>query len=236
MAKGVIKHGERTFDYSTSFSKRSTLGISVTPDGCVEISAPVACDQHQIEAHLRKRATWIFRQLDYFEQYKPRQPPRRFVGGETHLYLGKQYRLKVEESPRDQVRLIQGYFVVHVGRRENRNRIGHLMQQWYRDRAEQYLRGRLQRAFPHFERLGCLEPDVRIRLMRRRWGSHSAGGTITLNANLIKVPTTCIDYVVVHELCHLIERYHDQRFFRLLNRVMPDWQRRKAALERFSSA
>jgi predicted metal-dependent hydrolase len=86
---------------------------------------------------------------------------------------------------------------------------------------------------PHFERLGHSLPKVVVRQMRSRWGSCTARGKITLNLKLVMVPRQLIDYVIVHELCHLAEHNHSKGFYTLLSRVMPDWEERREKLERF---
>ncbi len=231
--QGAIDYGSRRINYTAKFSERGTLAISVLPDCSVEMTAPFGTEQGELERRLRRRAGWVCRQLDRFERFSPRTPPRRYVGGETHLYLGKQYRLKIvvtEEA--EHVRLVGGYFIVGLPDRYDTARVKTLLDRWYRDKAEWRLRECFEKALPTFERLGCSRPRLRIQHMPRRWGSRSANGTITLNPDLIRAPTMCIDYVVAHELCHLVEPNHGAAFFRLLGKLMSDWEKRKERLER----
>ncbi len=229
--QGAIDYGSRRIAYTATFAKRSTMAISVLPDCTVEVTAPVGTDQGELERRLRKRARWVCRQIDHFQQFTPRTPPRRYVGGETHLYLGRQYRLKIVAADSERIRLIGGYFIVELPDRLDVNRIKGLLEGWYRSKADLRLRERFEHALPTFERLGCIKPLLRIAPMQRRWGSHSASGAITLNPDLIRAPMACIDYVVVHELCHLVEPNHGERFVSLLTRLLPDWKMRKQRLE-----
>lgn len=233
--QGVIDYGQRRIAYTATFSKRATLAISVLPDCSVELAAPMGTEQGELERRLRRRARWVCRQLDHFEQFRPHTPPRRYVGGETHLYLGRQYRLKLVTADIERVRLASGYFVIELPDRHDTTRVRELLADWYREKAETRLRERFEQAWPQFERMGCKRPRLRIAPMQRRWGSHSATGTITLNPDLIRAPTACIDYVVIHELCHLVEPSHGVKFSKLLGTLLPDWEERKKRLEKDSS-
>lgn len=102
---------------------------------------------------------------------------------------------------------------------------------WYRAHAEPVYRARLRQCLELAPSLRTLDPALRIRFMKNRWGSCSRAGTITLNIELIKTPLHCIDYVIMHELCHLRVHDHSPAFFRLLGRCMPDWEHRKQRLD-----
>jgi predicted metal-dependent hydrolase len=101
-----------------------------------------------------------------------------------------------------------------------------------RRRASEVLRERYEAAAPIADRLRIPKPPLMICSMQKRWGSHTPGGRIILNTRLIAARRDCIDYVIAHELCHVVEPNHSARFFRLLRRFMPDWERRKEMLER----
>ena len=105
--------------------------------------------------------------------------------------------------------------------------------QWYRKRAREVLGRYLEKCYTVASRHGVPEPLLVIRTMQRRWGSCSNKGRITLNVNLIKVPVHCIEYVIMHELCHLKYNNHSKTFYSLLTRCQPDWRRRKEMLDRF---
>jgi predicted metal-dependent hydrolase len=104
-----------------------------------------------------------------------------------------------------------------------------LLHRWYRDRALTVFGEVLNASLPRFR--GVDHPRLIVRAMQSRWGSLSRAGTMTLNVNLVRAPRPCIEYVVIHELCHTRHRDHDARFYKLLGQVMPDWERRKQHLE-----
>ncbi|RED21565.1 hypothetical protein BJ123_1467 [Rhodopseudomonas thermotolerans] len=230
--RGSVAYANQRIDYSARHSSRKTLAITVHPDGGVEIVAPAGIGQQVIEKRLIRRASWVLQQRRYFEQFLPRTPARRYVGGETHLYLGKQYRLKIERATEDCVRLKGGYFLISVAGVPSPDRVSGLLASWYRERADRKLKERFEAITARFGRIVGRRPDLSIRPMKRRWGSHSAKGRITLNRDLVRAPLPCVDYVIVHELVHRRHPHHGRAFFDLLAQMMPDWEKRKSALER----
>lgn len=230
--RGSIAYAGQKVNYRAHLSARKTLAISVCPDGTVEVVAPVGTDKRVIEQRLLRRAGWVLRQRRYFEQFLPRTPERRYVGGETHLYLGRQYRLKVEGGDEDRVRLTSGYFRITVVGKPSPERVRVLLAGWYRERAESKMKERFEAVRTRFSQTSSHTPGLTIRPMRRRWGSYSGKGRITLNCDLIRAPLPCIDYVIVHELAHSRHPNHGRAFFDLLSRMIPDWERRKLVLER----
>jgi hypothetical protein len=108
-----------------------------------------------------------------------------------------------------------------------------LVEDWYREHAGPIFERRLERCYETARRLGIQRPPIRLRRMKTRWGSCTKKGEVLLNTELIKTPLHCIEYVIMHELCHLREHNHTKEFFRLLSRCMPDWERRKQRLDSF---
>lgn len=226
-----IDYGSNALEYCLRFSDRETVEISVHPDRSILVVAPEGSSTEDVERVLRRRARWILRQQRYFEQFVPRTPPRQYVSGETHLYLGRQYRLKIVEAEKTGVKLIAGRLKLTTPTPADTVRNGALLTAWYLGRARVKFPERLERLFPAFQRHSVTLPTLAIRPLARRWGSLSPGGRMTLNLDLIRAPTACIDYVIAHELCHLVHRDHSSAFFRLLDRIMPDWEKRKKKLE-----
>jgi predicted metal-dependent hydrolase len=231
-AKCAIQYGSSHFDVKVSYRKRDRLTIHVHPDQTVTAVAPAGQPWDRVHARLKARASWIARQLRYFEQFKPSPVPRRYVSGETVLYLGRQYRLRVRRSGTPSVRLRGQHLLVELPDAAT-EKVKALVQEWYRGRAGEVLRVRLSKCLEHTASLGLHAPEVRLRRMRTRWGSCTAAGTVILHPDLVMVPSHCVDYVIVHELCHRKVLRHDCRFYRLLERYLPDWKRRKKRLDQF---
>jgi predicted metal-dependent hydrolase len=157
---------------------------------------------------VQKRAAWNLRQQREFESYPPELPPRRYVSGESHPYLGKQYRLKVIEAEVDSVKLTSGRFLVRVRDNLVADQVKRLLDEWYRKQAQRVFAERLEACYPKIKRYGIPYPELSIRTMEKRWGSCSAEGHLILNLKLIQVPKPYIDYFILHELCHLKEHLH----------------------------
>jgi predicted metal-dependent hydrolase len=229
--QGSVAYSVHNLAYRVQFSGRRTLAISVKPDSSIEIVAPKGTSQEEIEKRLKKRARWVIRQFLYFDQFRPRSPERRYVGGETHLYLGRQYRLKIVEVAQQDVQVKGGRLIVRAPSRSSLG-VKRTLGAWYRKKGEERLRNRFDAILPKFVRPGCEPPKLIVRSMSRRWGSFTRTGRILLNPDLIRAPSACIDYVITHELAHLAHRNHGTAFYELLEAVMPDWRQRKRRLER----
>ena len=225
-----VRFGNTTIHYTLSYAPRKTLAITVAPDLSVSVSAPENTALAVIEARVLKRAPWILRQQRELETYLPKQPPRQYVSGETHRYLGRQYRLKIIEDSQDVVKLSRGYLTVHTTKPADRGHVRQLLESWYLSQAQRILPERLGAMLPRFHHLSITEPNLVIKFLEANWGSCTDSGTITLNVRLVQVPKHFIDYVIIHELCHLIEHNHSSRFYRLLDQMMPDWRERRREL------
>jgi predicted metal-dependent hydrolase len=225
----TIEAGNERFRYRLSYADRDTLQLRVHPDLEVTAVAPIGRSPEEVDAKVRSRAGWIRRQQREFSLYQPLPQPRRFVSGETHWYLGRQYRLKLGVGE-NEVCLQHPFLLVNTGTEAGAARVGTLVENWYRDRAREVFPERLAHCIRLVRPIIESEPRLKIRAMAKRWGSCSPSGTITLNVDLVKVSTPCLDYVIVHELCHLRERNHSAEYYDLLSRYMPDWRARRARL------
>ncbi len=229
-----VKFGDKRIGFRLRRSERRTLAITVQPDLGVVVTAPHKAALENVLAKVRKRAVWIKRQQRYFSEFLPPTPPRRYVSGETHRYLGRQYRLKVVEADTAEVKLRGRFIWVHTPRKADTARVRELVEGWYLAHAKE----RLTRSFAEsVARMGTRmanAPRMQVRRMRKRWGSWTQGGGVRLNPELVKAPSLCIDYVVMHELCHAVHGNHGKKFYELLRRMMPDWEQRKARLERMT--
>ncbi len=228
-----VRYGTESIAVEVSFSQRKRLTITVNPDQTVLIKAPIAEPIVRVLEFVHRRAPWIKKQRQYFEQFKPLPLVRQYISGETFLYLGRQYRLKVMQDVNESVKLLGRYLTVSTADRQDRDRIRGLVDQWYMDHAKVLLKARYDKCLVSATQLNIEQPEIRVRHMQRSWGTCSAKGWIHLNRELVKTPVYCIDYVIMHELCHLRHRDHSKAFYRLLSRCMPDWRQRKERLDRY---
>ncbi|WP_347160126.1 M48 family metallopeptidase [Pontibacter chitinilyticus] len=225
-----LKFGERVIDITLYHRERKSLGIKVHPEGIVEVFAPLAAKQEEIEKKVRKKAPWIFKQIDFFSSYKPATPPRRFVNGETHLYLGRQYRLKIVPDCENVVKLYRGQLFMHAVNTKP-DALKQQLDNWYKHRADIVFTELLEELLPKFNQYKIKKPSLAIRYMSKRWGSCSPTGKIILNTQLIKAPKGSIEYVIIHELSHLVHHNHTKAFHNLQSLILPDWKKWKDKLE-----
>lgn len=227
----AVACGRENIAFSFFHVERKTMEISVHPDQRVVVKAPFGTDIEEIKKRVARRARWIIKQQAFFRQFDPRTPERRYVGGETHLYLGRQYRLKISSGKDGKVKLKKGFFEIQVQGDISSEKVKRLLDKWYKAKANRIFSETLDRCWVYFDTCSPTKPKIQVKLMRTRWGSLSAGGILTLNIDLIRAPRDCIDYVVIHELNHLRYKNHTPEFFRFLEKIMPDWQKRKRRLE-----
>lgn len=227
---GEITYGTISIQYSIKFTKRKTLGITVTPEGKVLLSAPLGSSQELIESKLLKRARWIVKQQSYFLSFGTHTPPKKYVSGESHYYLGKQYMLKVMNGKPNSAKYKGRYFEVVCSQKYKAEE---LMKSWYREHAKIKFAEIAEPIITRFAKYGISPSSIYIQEMGNRWGSCTPKGKIILNTELIKAPKPCIEYVITHELCHLLHHDHTKAFFELLEAEMPDWKRWKNRLENF---
>jgi predicted metal-dependent hydrolase len=238
-----IEYGTKVLEYCLERRDRSTLEITVEPEGAVRVVAPMDSTVEDIAVRVRKRARWIIAQQAAFAEFRPHTPPRTYVPGETHLYLGRQYRIRVvpaepgegasDLSSSPSVKMVRGFLEVRGIDFHDTAAIEKHVKAWYRRRAQVQLPNRLELNKQRFPNPTAVQPmSLRLQRMPTRWGSTSPAGSLTLNPDLIRAPMDCIDYVVTHELCHLMVPNHGRHFFDLQRLVMPDWEQRKQRLER----
>lgn len=209
----------------------SRIRIHVYPDGSVEIEAPPGKSRQDIQLAAQKRARWVFAHRQSALQARELALPREYVSGETHFYLGRRHKLIVMTSPGDSssVRLARGRLEVTAPVADPAA-IRRRLRAWYLERAQDYFSRKLAEWSSSLPWIDAV-PELRLVAMSTQWGSCSPQGAIHLNPALVRAPRHCIDYVVLHELCHLIEHNHSKRFYALLDRHMPAWESAKTELD-----
>jgi len=224
----TIQFGSREITFTLEFSERKSLGIYVSPDMQVVVKAPVDASLEKIKEKIRRRAPWIIRQQSFFLGFYPKMPERKYVSGETHLYLGRQYQLKVTIGTNPEVKYKGRYIEIIT---KDKTKAGELLNQWYRERAKSKFAEIAEPIIEKFKKYNVAPKQLYIQEMPTRWGSCTEKGKVILNPELIKAPKACIEYVITHELCHLVHHNHTQKFIDLQTKEMPDWEKWKMKLE-----
>lgn len=204
------------------------ITLKVKPTCEVILTVPLDTDDKHIEYILKKRNDWISKKIDFF-QLNNKIENKEYVSGESFKYLGKNYRLKVIQSDIENVKLLRGYIQIFIKDKTDLKRKQKLLNSWYMNKAEDYFEKIVEKYKPIIKKE---VKNIRIRQMKTRWGScNFSKGYINLNSELIKKSKESIEYVVFHELTHLIYDNHSREFYNYLDTYMPDWKQRKEKLE-----
>ena len=225
----IVQYGNTDIYYSVVYSERKTLGIVVNPDGSVIVKVPIGILKEKVSEKVTKRASWIIKQQDFFKSFGKKMPQRRYISGESHLYLGRQYRLYVKEGKPNSVSFKGRCFEIVC---TSKDKAESLMTAWYKERAKVKFAEIAEPIIQQFKKYGVEPKSLYIQAMENRWGSCTAKQKIILNTELIKAPKPCIEYVITHEMCHLLHKNHTKAFYELLTNEMPDWEKWKNKLER----
>lgn len=245
--RGVFSYGKYVIHYDvirkslpigrTNKQPRKVV-IRVHPDQRVVATVPLDATEETIRKAMLKRARWIWQNIDEFAKQKNNVLPKHYVSGETQFYLGKRYILKITTDTQEipSVKLCRGKLNVtlnHLSNKDSETRtkkIKALIDNWYQHKAKVVFRQRLEQLLPRATWIGKT-PSFRVLSMKKQWGSCSINGNLVLNPHLVKAPKECIDYVIFHELCHVAEHNHSERFWRLLEQQMPNWKAIKNELD-----
>jgi predicted metal-dependent hydrolase len=206
--------------------RRRQVRLTVERDSTVSVTVPPGTEQAELVKLIRSRRRWLYGKLAERESLSNGRPPREYVSGEGFSYLGRSHRLLVVESSPADVRLLRG-------RLEIRQDVLHdpsmALITWYTRRGENWLPSRLQ---PWVKRLDVACGELRVRPLGYRWGSCSLHGHLNIHWATMQLPPDLIDYVLVHELAHLRVPDHSERFWRMVQRALPDCDARRNRLRR----
>lgn len=214
--------------YAVYLSRRRTLSLQCRRDGSVVVRAPLRMSAAVIDAFVRDKRAWIERQLARIASLPERRQPH-YVDGAMHAYRGQWYCLRVLSGQRGRGWLEDDEIRLPCADDEPAT-VERRLIEWYRQQARDHFPQRLQQCWPAFADLGLSQPSLRIRRMKSLWGSLARRRVMTLNLSLIQTTDSGIDYVITHELCHLLHHHHGPEFHALMDRVMPDWRQRKRQL------
>ncbi|PQJ69616.1 MULTISPECIES: M48 family metallopeptidase [Flavobacteriaceae] len=230
-----IPYGNSRIDFCLKRNERKTLGIKVYPDGSTVVTAPIETPYEKVTEKVKSKAQWIDKQKEFFMLFEPRAKEKLYESGESHLYLGKNYRLKINESNTNSVKLKGGYILINTKDKNNKKAIEKELKEWYKSKAIIHFQNLFENRLELAKELSEKDTSLNYKWFNNRWGSCFKDGTISLNLDLIKSPKECIDYVIVHEICHLAHHNHSNKFYNLLDKKLPNWKDSKEKLEKLLS-
>ena len=218
-------------EYIIERKNTKTIKYKLYPDLTIKVIVPESMSSEEIQVRVNKRRTWIRKNIEFYTQDKI-SATVEYKSGSTIRYLGREYRLKLIQSDDESIKLLGKYLVVNVRSKEPK-RVEHLIDEWYKTHAVLYFNRTIIKCLAKLSKYGIEKPSMFIRKMKSRWGSCiQRKCKIIINSNLIKESSQCIEYVIMHELCHLKYPSHNNQFYMFFSVVMPDWKLRKNKLER----
>lgn len=233
MEKHQIHFGNQFIDFFIERKDVKNVNLNIKPDMTVHVSANEKVPLKFIYDFVKSKGQWIIKHVKQFEEVLPlKQNEREYVSGESFKYLGKQYRLRVEQSTNEAVKFFRGFIYLQVQNPTDFSKKEKMMDAWYKEKAYKTFGESLDKMLALIEKYGVERPALEIRMMKARWGSAQIDNkTILINTELIKAPKYCIDYVILHELVHFKYNNHSDSFYNMLFTLMPDWEKRKKILD-----
>lgn len=223
-----IEYGKEIIEFELFQESRKTLSIEVMPTSKIRVKAPNNKNKQEILNKIQNKAKWITKQKQYFIENYKEACEKKYVSGECFRYLGKQYRLKVVKSDIDSVKLKNGYLEVQYISKTPKE----LVDKWYREKSLYIFNHQLDECYCKFVKYNFNKPTLKIQKLKKRWGSYNKEKhIITLNSDVIKFCKTCIDYILIHELCHCVHFKHNKQFYELLEQNFKNWRNTKKKLE-----
>ncbi|MBL3548862.1 M48 family metallopeptidase [Chryseobacterium sp. KMC2] len=226
-----IQYGKDRIEFELKYSKRKSVGVKILPDSSVVVSAPMEVPMDRIKELLLKKASWIIKQKSFFLQFESTIFDYEVKSGYSIYYLGRQYKFTVEKSYKEEVSYKGNLFLVST---RSKDRARDLFLEWLKIKAANKITEIAKPIIKKFSERFEAPKSIYFQDMPTRWGSCTVNNKLIFNPKLVHTPKRCIEYVVMHELCHIVNKHHDQNFFDLLTVMMPDWERRKAKLDSFA--
>jgi predicted metal-dependent hydrolase len=220
-------HNEHRFSYELQFARRKSIVLRVKPDLSLSIKAPIATSLSWIESLIVKKAQWIVDQQKALQQ-KQHLAAQSFQHGSTCYYLGQAYTLHIHSGPSKSIQIDCDNIIMQFPALVSAESF---LKDWYKTQAKSLFSERLKYCYQSVQHLSLPFPKaLRIKHLKSRWGSCSSSQKISLNIELMQYPLACIDYVIIHELCHLKEMNHGPRFYALMDQAMTDWELHRQTL------
>jgi hypothetical protein len=222
-----IKLGNQLINYEVIRTNRKTLGIIIDNDKKLIVRSPNNTTETKVEEVLKKKTSWILSKLKEMDKIKPAPKEKEFMSGEKLPYLGRRYRLEVSpaEISKSEVKLYQGKFIINYPRKlkendeQRRKKIRDALIEWYREHAKEKINERVEK---YKIKLDVEPNNVVVKKQKKRWGSCSSKGNLNFNWRIILAPMSIVDYLVVHELTHLLHDNHSGEFWATVGSIIPD--------------
>jgi hypothetical protein len=214
----------QNIEFRIVYSKRRTLGISILPDTSVIVRAPYRTPLKTIFRIIQEKSAWIIKHRDSYQQKEKRKLNSSLIDGEKQLFRGEECVLHIFLAKKPVVRFSENTIEIGVDKVDDQQSIRRMLYKGYKTAASEIYTEMLNKALKTHEKQMFKPIGMIIRTMKSRWGSCSRKGMITLSTELIKLPDIYIEYVIIHELCHLKHHNHGKEYYNLLSELFPDWK------------
>jgi predicted metal-dependent hydrolase len=224
-----VEYNGRTIVFDIEYRNRRTMAIHIRPPGDVMVFSPLHTDEEMIRERVRSKGRWILKKIAEIKHLDPKKFKKKFVQGEKFLFLGKHYNLKIIKNGRKipKVFFEDGVFYLEAEILDY-ERSKKAMEKWYRGKADRIISDRVEH---YSQKLGNFPRSAKAKEQKRRWGSCTSRGDLYFNWRLVMAPPGIVDYIVVHELCHLIHGDHSRKYWDLVGSILPDFKKRKKWLK-----
>jgi predicted metal-dependent hydrolase len=222
-----------SIEYKVIYSSRRTLGISVMTDSTVIVRVPYHTARKTIMRMVEEKSAWIIRHRDNFINHHMDKPVRSYMNGSSHLFRGSAYILNISESRRKFVKFNGASIDIGIEKTCDETSVRRLLQKGYKTEATACIPVIFKSILEKYENHNFKPTGLVIRSMKRRWGSCSNSGKITLSTELIKLADIYTEYVIIHELCHLKQHNHGPKYYKLLSELFPEWKKVRKEMRGF---
>jgi predicted metal-dependent hydrolase len=229
------EHHKDIGSFKLVYSGRRSIGISVSPSQGIVVRVPFLTSKKVINEVLERKAAWIKKHVKSYSSGPALKPGKKYAEGELHSYMGKEYILRLTISDKQSVFLEDQYINIAIKDPYDSAKVKGLLYKWYKKEAAMLFGKTLSEALERNKEYNFRPAGLTVRSMKRRWGSCTAKGKITLSTELVKLPEECIEYVILHELCHLRHHNHGQEYYKLLNEIFPDWKRVRKLMKSYNT-
>lgn len=233
-SKRMVLAGDQEISYVLERKQVKNLNLRIKKDGSVFVSANDIVPFEEVDEFVCNKASYILDAIKRFNEialYKPQ--PKQYVSGETFYLQGRGLRLQVSQAAKDSISSDGVYIYLKVKDVNDFEKKRRMVNRFLDNQCKAIFGEVMDELYPLFKKYGIEKPTLRIRDMETRWGSCLAKkGIVTLNKRLLEAPRNCIEYVVMHELCHFMHPNHSKYFYAFLSMLMPDWKERKQFLDK----
>lgn len=227
-----VQYGTRTIEFDVEYRDRKTLEIGIEPPDNIKVIAPITATEKDILRVVNSKAKWIVQKLFELKDVEYRRREKEYVNGESFMYLGRNYSLQLIMDlsvKMPTVKLYRGKFYINTNTKDE-NQLRQAMEQWYRRKTLEKVLEKVEYYEPYFK----VKPNsIKVKEQKKRWGSCNSNKDLMFNWRCSMAPSNVLDYIVVHEMCHMVHLNHSKKFWDLVERIIPDYRERRKWLRNY---